>query len=161
MKLLRPRDFVLFALACLSGVVLLYTSQNVQDSEERLAGLEAKIAQEQERIKMLNAEWAHLNRPDRLEKLAQEFLSMAPARGEDLMEAYPEQAGASEVTKFVPPEFAADQDLIQPVSADFAPEAPASLTPAPRPASKPRLEIRRDAKDFQKLLGELGDGGAQ
>ena len=158
MKLFRPRDFVLFGMACLSGVVLLYTSQNVQDSEERLAQLEVSIAQEQERIKMLNAEWAHLNRPDRLEKLAQEFLSMAPVRGESLIGGYPANTPASE---FEAPEFESPTDLMQPVSADFAPEGAVELKPAPRPVPKPRLDVERGAKDFQKLLGELGDGGGQ
>ena len=70
MKHLNPRTFVIFGLAGLLGVILLHTSQNVQNAEEKLAALESEVAREEEKIRMLQAEWVHLNRPERLERLA-------------------------------------------------------------------------------------------
>ncbi len=64
MKLLRPRTFVIFALAGLAGAVLLHTSQNVRHAEERLAMLERSVGREDEKNRMLKAEWETLNRPE-------------------------------------------------------------------------------------------------
>ncbi|QHQ34041.1 cell division protein FtsL [Algicella marina] len=43
-----------------------------QDAERRVAALRQSIAEEKAAIAMLRAEWAYLNRPDRLRELAEE-----------------------------------------------------------------------------------------
>lgn len=62
----------------------------------RVAVLQAEITQERERMRMLNAEWAYLNRPDRLQALVdanQDELQLVPLSpeqfGEAAMVAYP------------------------------------------------------------------------
>ncbi|MSP48909.1 MAG: hypothetical protein EXQ95_06235 [Alphaproteobacteria bacterium] len=50
----------------------------VQAKEERLARLNRQIQLEQEAIHVLHAEWAFLNRPDRLADLANRHLELAP-----------------------------------------------------------------------------------
>lgn len=78
MKLMKPRNFLTFALAALSGAVLLHTSQSVQQAENRLEILQSSIAREKEQLHILKAEWESLNRPDRLERLAKDFLDLVP-----------------------------------------------------------------------------------
>ncbi len=78
MKKFSLKNFVIFALAGLSGAALLHTSQNVQHAEEVLAKMQRELAHEEEAMRVLRAEWAYLNRPERLERLAEEFLELVP-----------------------------------------------------------------------------------
>jgi hypothetical protein len=48
--------------------------------------LEAKILQEERAIRILEAEWAYLNRPDRLKKLVEKHLPLQPTIGEQIAE---------------------------------------------------------------------------
>ncbi|PWC86650.1 hypothetical protein TSH100_12895 [Azospirillum sp. TSH100] len=61
-----------------AGGVLFQTSYDVQDLEEKLAGLNRKIVQEQESIQVLKAEWSYLNDPTKLEQMAQAYLTLKP-----------------------------------------------------------------------------------
>lgn len=165
MKLIRPRTFVIFALAALSGAVLLHTSQSVQKSEERLEMLELAKYRDQEKIRMLRAEWETLNRPERLEKLANEFLEMVPP-SPDQMAKTPDPL----------PVYQPEDALAPQGDADLAPESQAPKlyeAAAPLPAKKPApkavsrnlptasqvLKNKEDAKSFDDLIGELGDDG--
>ena len=46
--------------------------------DRRIASITNSIEEEREAIRMLNAEWSHLNRPARLEELARKHLNLAP-----------------------------------------------------------------------------------
>lgn len=61
-----------------AGGVLFQTSYDVQDLEEKLAGLNRKIIHEQESIQVLKAEWSYLNDPTKLEQMAQSYLALQP-----------------------------------------------------------------------------------
>lgn len=78
MKGIKLRTFIVFALAGLAGAALLNTSQRVQHAEEVLEKARAELAHEEETMRVLRAEWEYLNRPDRLERLATEFLDLLP-----------------------------------------------------------------------------------
>ncbi|BAI72713.1 periplasmic protein [Azospirillum sp. B510] len=65
-------------LIAVAGGVLFQTSYDVQDLEEKLAGLNRKIIQEQESIQVLKAEWSYLNDPTKLEQMAQAYLALQP-----------------------------------------------------------------------------------
>ena len=86
MKGIKLRTFIAFALAGLSGAALLHTSQRVQHAEEVLKTTQAELAHEEETMRVLRAEWEYLNRPERLERLATEFLDLVPPAPEKMPE---------------------------------------------------------------------------
>ncbi|NIJ40994.1 cell division protein FtsL [Parvibaculum indicum] len=49
-----------------------------QQAEREADRLDRQIAREQEAIKVLRAEWAHLNEPDRLQALAKRYTGLRP-----------------------------------------------------------------------------------
>ncbi len=158
MKLLRPRTFIIFALAGLSGTVLLHTSQNVQHAEERLEALELSVYREEEKIRMLRAEWETLNRPERLERLANEFLDLVPPSPEQMMvdhDALPEFAPAD-----FAPELRSEEPampVLQPVT--YGAEKASVPKPRHKPVVKPRTSSRpQKEKAFGDLIDELGGG---
>ena len=158
MKVLKPRTFIVFAFAALSGALLLYTSQNVQDAQSRLDGYERSIESEKEKIRLLRAEWASLNRPERLERLANEFLDVLPPAPDQMVDR---DAANFEIQPAV--EFEVERDfepVLQPVSAGgevkshTAPPAPKTKPPAP--SREFREQEKKESKDFNKLIGEIG-----
>jgi hypothetical protein len=90
-----------------------------QEAMARLDGLRQEIAREREAIAVLKAEWAYLNRPDRLQAL------VAANAGElGLDELTPEQFGEASMVAFPPePEEVAGDD-------------PAATKPIPTGASE-------------------------
>jgi hypothetical protein len=66
------------ALAILFGFGLYQMKYEVQAQEEQLARLHRQIQLGQESVAVLKAEWAYLNRPDRLADLTQRHLLMVP-----------------------------------------------------------------------------------
>lgn len=69
---------LMFVLVVLSGAGLLRVSQMVQNAENHAGRLDSDMAREQETIRVLNAEWSYLNRPDHLEQMAADYLGLAP-----------------------------------------------------------------------------------
>lgn len=64
---------------------LFSTSQKVQQAEDRLVALNADLARERQSMRVLHAEWDYLNRPDRLEALARQYLDLEPPESGALM----------------------------------------------------------------------------
>ncbi len=92
--------FIVLALLVLSGWNLMNVSMQVQKMESDVAVLDKKIAREQEKIKVLNAEWAYLNNPERLEAAAASALGLRATKGEAVIskvEAIPEYVPDHEV----------------------------------------------------------------
>ena len=54
-------------------------------ADKKLLALKVAIAEEQENIRRLRAEWSHLNAPERLEKLAVKHLQHAPSKVAQVM----------------------------------------------------------------------------
>lgn len=75
---IRLSSIVSLGLAGMAGFMLFQTSQNVQQAEHQLRGLNAQLTKEGEALRVLEAEWDYLNRPDRLEELARQHLKMGP-----------------------------------------------------------------------------------
>lgn len=77
MKMDRLKALGVLMIAGVLGALLLYTSQGVQIATDDLNSLKQAIEQEQKTIRVLDAEWAYLNAPERLEKLAQEYFGVS------------------------------------------------------------------------------------
>jgi len=76
--MIRRSTLLWLLAAIIVGCGLYQLKYEVQAKEERLARLNRHIQTEQEAIHVLNAEWAFLNRPDRLAELAGRHLEMNP-----------------------------------------------------------------------------------
>lgn len=83
---LKLSSITALLLALLAGGALFWVSQQVQQAEREQRKLQQVAIQEQEAIRVLNAEWDYLNRPDRLEQLAEVYLKMEPAKADDLLQ---------------------------------------------------------------------------
>lgn len=121
--------------AILIGCGLYQLKYEVQAKEERLARLNRQIQLEQEAIHVLNAEWAFLNRPDRIADLANRHL--------ELTQVVPAQFGkvaAIPERSLIP--VIAEADVPTPAPAPVvkvAAAAPAKPQVKPQPA--PKLQI--------------------
>ncbi|MBY0354603.1 MAG: hypothetical protein K2Q12_02610 [Rickettsiales bacterium] len=60
----------------------------VGDVRRDVTQLEHQLAQEQIKIHVLQAEWAHLNRPERLQALGEQHLALVPVSVTSLREVY-------------------------------------------------------------------------
>ena len=70
----------LWAAALLVALILgVYLAKTMAGRERaEIAGMDRQIGEEQERIRLLQAEVAHLEEPARLERLAETYLGMGP-----------------------------------------------------------------------------------
>ncbi len=172
MKHIRVRTIMVFVAAGLAGALLLHTSQSVQTAEDKLAQMKASVQQEKDSIRLLNAEWAYLNNPERLEKLAREYLNMMPPQPSAMLtevEAIPAKITEEEMA--APPDPGAM--VAQPVS--FIPPKPARKPSFHKPPSKPtqisqnipqvspqvspNIKSKPSDKDFTALLKNIQKGG--
>lgn len=122
MKLFRISNILLLCVAVGLGALLFRTSQSVQGAEDRLAELNRDIRQEQESIRVLDAEWDYLNRPQRLEELANKYLKVAPPQSGQFIE----NAGAVPEPVEIP---TAPPAYAQPVAVQAKP-APSKAVPS-------------------------------
>jgi hypothetical protein len=158
MKHIRMRTIAVFAVAGLAGALLLRTSQSVQIAEDKLSALQTSLQQEKDSIQLLNAEWAYLNNPERLERLNREYLALMPPQPAAIMTG-PDSIPA----KFeeVPPKILGEISAMEPQPVSLQAKPPAKpapkATPAPQPSpikSKPSSD-----KDFTALLKNIQKGG--
>lgn len=75
---LRISHWVWVVLLLSASAFLYHTSYQVQALEHQIAKLEATRAAERENIHVLQAEWASLTAPARLQHLADKFLQLQP-----------------------------------------------------------------------------------
>lgn len=71
---------ILINMVCVAvlAIGLYLVKYSVQDVQRNVASLKAELATEKESLHLLNAEWAYLNRPDRLRQLADKHLDLVP-----------------------------------------------------------------------------------
>lgn len=79
---------VLYALSASLLIVLYFGASDLKyktlEAKDDLRDVERAIALEAQEIKVLNAEWSHLTRPDNLRKLAQAHLGLGAVRVEQI-----------------------------------------------------------------------------
>lgn len=73
---IRISSILILCVAGVAGLILFQTSQNVQRTERELHNVRESLAKELETVRVLETEWDYLNRPDRIEELAQQHLNM-------------------------------------------------------------------------------------
>ena len=73
-------------LAVLVSAFFMYSLEHATRGLERQAvKLKTALSDERETIKLLNAEWASLTRPERLQKLAEEQLKLQPLKASQIV----------------------------------------------------------------------------
>jgi hypothetical protein len=142
---MRKSTLLWLVLAAFCGTALYHTSQKVHDKREKLAALQSSIAAEEESLRVLGTEWSYLNPPARLEKLAKQYLGMAPLKGSQFVTA-----------ESLPPRAVAAPEIASVAEAPAA-EKPAVTAETKKPAEKQAVKIRKTAapvslpKPAQKL----------
>jgi hypothetical protein len=148
---IRLSTIAILTLAAGTGFILFQTSQNVQRSEDRLRDMRQSLARENESVRVLEAEWDYLNRPDRLEELTRQYLKIQSPVPESLVSdsrQVPEpEAPALPRRK---PVFVAQPAVMKMQESDPA----AANPPMPPPASAAGNDSRQQ---FQDLLNSLTD----
>lgn len=104
---MRTIMFILSVLALVGSGYWVYRENYLtQDELDRAQGLRAEITAARERLAILRAEWAYLNRPDRLRDLAElnfDKLGLIPLR--------PDQFGRIDQVAYpLPPELMPEDD---------------------------------------------------
>ena len=85
-------------------------------------GLQKDIETERDGVAVLRAEWSLLNRPERIERLAQKYLKLAPARASQLVTLDTVSESDFERARMK----AADQTVVSAVAAESVPAKTAS-----------------------------------
>ena len=94
--------------------------------DEEIASLGKQIDEERDALAVLRAEWSLLNRPERIERLAQKYLKLAPAQPRQLVTV----------------DSVSDRDFDRSRFEITAAATPAAETPqAVKPAAKPKADI--------------------
>lgn len=68
------------ALILIAGATLMQISYQVDQKERELRKLTTQLIAHEDSIRVLKAEWAYLNQPQRLEKLSAKFLTLKPVQ---------------------------------------------------------------------------------
>lgn len=132
------RSIVWIGLVSLAAAIVLNTSLKTRQQQDHLAEINREIRAEEERIRVLTAEWHSLKTPERLEALARRHL-----QGYDTIKPL-QLAALSDVPDRLP-------ETIQPMEIHLAATAPAPAVeaaeaprqvaaiqpPRPRPATRP------------------------
>lgn len=81
------RIFNLFLVGCLIALSFLIYEVKYETGmmEEQVASLKLGIRRERDAIAILRAEWSHLNRPERVERLARKHLGLDPVQARQMM----------------------------------------------------------------------------
>jgi cell division protein FtsL len=112
------RSVNLFLIGCLITLsfVIYEVKYETREMEARVSELRSEIRKEREAIAVLRAEWSHLNRPERIERLARKHLDLEPVQARQMMTPA-DFAAKFRKTPAGPVSVNADAELRQPVSA--------------------------------------------
>ena len=74
----RISNIIVMMCIAIAAFGLYLVKYTVQDVQRDVAVLESELENERESLHLLNAEWAYLNRPERLQALADSHLALTP-----------------------------------------------------------------------------------
>ena len=78
-------NFLLVLTVLVSGFILYSLEHTTRGLEREIAGLKRGIAEEEEYMRLLNAEWSSLTRPDRLRALAEQHLGLSTLQARQIV----------------------------------------------------------------------------
>jgi cell division protein FtsL len=90
-------NFILIVTLLVSGFFVYSLEHTTRGLEREIAQLQREIGQETESMRLLNAEWSSLTRPDRLRALAQQHLGLSTLKATQIVKL-------EDLEKHVPPE---------------------------------------------------------
>ncbi len=161
MKLFRVSTLLALTLSASSGFMLFSTAQKVQQADSEQRRMQVSVAQEEQTIRVLRAEWDYLNRPDRLEALVKNNLELIPAQPDSVRDDASDLPGIAEpVVPARKPSFkpSYSSPVVKAIPAVLESSSPSPAPQAlPKPAAPQSPEIPQ--KDFNKLLNELSPAG--
>jgi len=138
----RLNAVILIVAVAFSAAALFRISYRVEGLEDRLSGLNRQIVAEREAIRVLEAEWAYLTRPDRLRRLAAFHTDLAPLGPDQMIEdagriphPLPGVGGADDVRRLMTLVDAPGLDRLP-----LPPRRPGVGSPAAPEADGPRFE---------------------
>jgi len=143
MRHIKLSALVAIVAAAASGTILFWSSQQVQTAESTLRKLRADVATEKKTIRVLSAEWDYLNRPDRLEELARQYLQMVPPTAKQMVDS------AAHLPD-VPVALEEEIPSVIPEAASLNVSSPAPAASVPAAALSPT-----ENRSFQTLLNDL------
>jgi cell division protein FtsL len=78
-------NFILVVTLLVSGFVIYSLEHETRGLEREIARHERAIAEETENMRLLNAEWSSLTRPDRLRALAEQHLGLSTLKAKQIV----------------------------------------------------------------------------
>jgi cell division protein FtsL len=78
-------NFILVVSLLISGFVLYSLEHETRGIERKIAGYQRGIEEETENMRLLNAEWSSLTRPDRLRALAEKHLGLSTLKAQQIV----------------------------------------------------------------------------
>ena len=151
-----------------SGVGLYQLKYKAQRLQAEVSALEASIVRDREAIRVLEAEWTYLTRPERVAALSARYLALRPAQAEQVI------ASADRVNRRVEDDIRLAQvDDFRgsgvvlakaPTAPRHVPAPPETLPEAPGAAPGPRILEARQVEEpehslFERIRLVLMEGG--
>lgn len=161
---MRKSALIWVMLAIIAGAALFHTSQKVTDGRARLETITARTAKESEALRVLEAEWAYLNQPGKLEKLVKQYLDLTPLKGKQFgkVDDFAERAKEAIASSLPAPE--AEKIPEKPIVKIIPATTPPAVKPAPKrpveanatPKAPPQPKAPADNRQFGDLMKSLG-----
>ncbi len=135
--MIRPVTCVCFLLACGAGLYLYQAKHRVNVLDEQIRQTVRATDAVREQIRLLHAEWTRLSQPDRLQKLADQFLNLKTTSPSQFTSMAELDARLPSVRAPQPVPAPSATPLVEvPVASVSPPQTPAPTAP-PAPPPKP------------------------